>query len=463
MTKKSISNVFIWQLLGRFALQGIAFITVPVFTRIMTPSDYGQYAVYSSWLGILSLLIGLQTSGSIANAKVKYIESEYKQYLSSALTISFCSFVIVLITGIILKNWLGKILGFESYLIILMIIQSFFNYCYNFYLIILIQDKESKKNAIISTIVSASGTLLALLFVVKIDFSKYALKALGYAIPEVLIGFVCFILILVRGKSSFNGKYWSFCLNFSLPLILHGASLLIIAQSDRIMLKAFCGEASAGIYSVGYNLALIVSIIMSTFNTSWIPFYLEYEKQSNYEEIKHKSNNYIINFTTIVIGFILCCPEVFKLIAPEEYWSGINLLPIIATAYYFNFLYTFPGNFELCMEKTKHFSTATIIAAVINIVGNYCLIPNYGIIGAGIATLAAYIFLLFIHDFFARILIKEKKYPYSWKFYLFGMIPVLIMAILYYFLLNLVYLRWGVAIGLGIFLLNRFIKNKSVF
>lgn len=463
MAEKSISKVFIWQIVGKFALQGIAFLTVPFFTRMMSPTDYGQYAVYSSWLGIISLIIGLQTSGSIANAKVKYSELQYNEYLSSAITISFLSFLCVLFLGIIFREFLGSLLGFENYLIVIMIIQSFFNYAINYYLTVLIQEKESKKNALLSLTVSGSSTILAIIFIKNIDFTKYILKIFGYAIPEFTIGLVCFIILLYNGKVFIKKEYWSFCLRFSLPLILHGASLLIISQSDRIMLKYYCGEAFTGIYSVGYNLATIINVIMAAFNSTWIPFYYEYEKKNDYIQIKKKSMNYMFNFTIITLGFILCCPEVFKIIAPQDYWSGIQLLPIIAMAYFFNFLYTFPGNFEFFMEKTQYFSLATIIAAIINILGNFILIPKYNIVGAGISTLISYVFLLLIHDFFARVLIKDKKYIYSWMYYLQGMIPVMIVAVLYYFTLNLWIIRWSFAIFLGLVLLYRIIKNKSVY
>ena len=71
MASKSISKSVMWQLAGKFALQGIAFFTVPIFTRILSPEDYGYTALYSSWSTILSLIIGMQTSGSIGNARIK--------------------------------------------------------------------------------------------------------------------------------------------------------------------------------------------------------------------------------------------------------------------------------------------------------------------------------------------------------------------------------------------------------
>jgi O-antigen/teichoic acid export membrane protein len=90
--EKSISRVFVWQVAGKFVLQGISFFTAPVFTRLLTPSDYGQVAVYGAWVSLFSLFIGLQTRGSIANAKIKYNDDKIDAYLSSIMVISVISF-----------------------------------------------------------------------------------------------------------------------------------------------------------------------------------------------------------------------------------------------------------------------------------------------------------------------------------------------------------------------------------
>ena len=463
MKNKSITTVFLWQLLGKFAIQGISFLTVPMFTRIMTPTDYGLYAVYSSWLSFLSLFIGLQTSASIANAKIKYSFSDYKEYLSSVLSISFFSFLFIFIIAFVFRKKIGTTLGFNEYLVVFMVLQSFFNYCFNFYLTILMQDKNSKQNALYASLVSLSGTLLALVFVINFSYYKYVLKIFGYAIPIFISGLLSIFVIYKEGKKLFNRRYWSFCLTFSLPLIMHGAACIVLNQSDRIMLKTLQNESLTGIYSVAYNLALVINVIAIAANTAWIPFYYEYEKKDNYLQIREKFKNYLFNFTIITLGFTLCCPEVFKIIAPKGYWQGLQLLPIIALSYYFDFLYMFSVNFELYMEKVKYISSATIIAAVINIVGNYFLIPKYGIIGAGITTLYSYIFLLVFHDIVARFVIKEKEFFINITSYAKGFVPVSLMVCLYYFMLNLWYVRWSLAVILGIILLIRIIKNRGFF
>ena len=109
--KTSISNNATWQLIGKFFLQGIIFFTTPIFTRILTPADYGITSLFNTWVSICTLLIGLQTYGTIGNARLKFVKEEFNKYLSSILTISVISFVILLVVSICFGRSLSKIMG----------------------------------------------------------------------------------------------------------------------------------------------------------------------------------------------------------------------------------------------------------------------------------------------------------------------------------------------------------------
>ncbi|HEO6944949.1 TPA: oligosaccharide flippase family protein, partial [Streptococcus agalactiae] len=72
-TKKLLQSGFIYTL-GNLLVQGLAFITLPIYTRVISTEVYGQYSLYVAWMNIIMLFIGLQTSGSLSSARVKYGE-----------------------------------------------------------------------------------------------------------------------------------------------------------------------------------------------------------------------------------------------------------------------------------------------------------------------------------------------------------------------------------------------------
>jgi O-antigen/teichoic acid export membrane protein len=461
LKEKSISQVFIWQTAGRFILQGISFFTAPVFTRLLTPSDYGQVAVYGAWVSLSALFIGLQTHGSIANAKIKYNDDKMDAYLSSVMTLSVISFIIILSGGIIANKFLSEILGLRSDLVVLLIIQSFASFGIAFYTAKLIQYKQAEHSTVLSLLVSISSTVLAIIFLLSASENRYVVKIYANAIPTIIIGVVIVCLVFFKGRKAYDKTYWNFCLTLTLPLILHGAGGLVLSQSDRVMLQRMSGESVAGIYSFAYSVALVISILWMSFNTTWVPFYYEYKKNGQKDLLLLRANNYIMVFSILTMGFILLAPEVYRVMAPQEYWSGISLIPLIALAYYFNLLYSFPANYEFYNQKTKLISIGTILAAAINIVCNFLLIPEYAGIGAAIATLISFVFMFVFHEIIARFILRN--YDYKFTMYLKGLLPVIAVSVLFYVTQNLWYIRWGIGAVLGIYLLRRIIKNRAMF
>ncbi|GHV80069.1 flippase [Spirochaetia bacterium] len=459
--EKSITRVLIWQTAGRFILQGIGFITAPIFTRLLTPSDYGQIAVYTAWVSLCSLFVGLQTHGSIANAKIKYGDNKIDGYLSSIMTLSVISFAALLIISIVANGFFARLLGLRSDLVVLLVIQSFASFCIAFYTAKLIQYKQAERSTLLSLIVSLLSTGLSVGFLFLISENRYIVKIYTNAIPTVIIGSIIVFYVYIKGKRLFDKQYLKYCLSLTLPLILHGAGGLILSQSDRVMLQKMIGESSAGIYSFAYTVALVIFILWVSFNTTWVPFYYEYKKNNSVEMILLRTRNYTIVFSIVTMGFILLSPEVYRLMAPKEYWSGIQLIPLIAIAYYFNFLYAFPANFEFYNEKTKLISLGTIFAAIINVVCNFLLIPVYAGMGAAIATLISFVFLFAFHEIIARFVIK--KYENKFGIYCLGLLPIAMTVFLFYSLQDLWFIRWGIGLILGIYLLHRIIRRKAIF
>jgi O-antigen/teichoic acid export membrane protein len=459
--EKSISRVFIWQTAGRFILQGISFFTAPIFTRLLTPSDYGQVAVYGTWVSLCGLLVGLQTYGSIANAKITYGDDKIDAYLSSIMTISVISFIVILSGGIAANRFLSRVLNLRSDLVILLILQSFASFCISFYTMKLIQYKQAERSTLLSLLVSVSATALAIIFLLSVAENRYIVKIYAGAMPTIIIGFVIVCLVFFKGRKVYDKAYWNFCLTLTLPLIFHGAGGLVLSQSDRVMLQRMSGENAAGIYSFAYNVALVISILWVSFNTTWIPFYYEYKKNNQREVLLVRTKNYITVFSILTMGFMLLAPEVYRLMAPREYWPGISLIPFIALAYYFNFLYSFPANYEFYNAKTKLISIGTICAAMINIVCNLIFIPLYAGIGAAVATLISFVFLFVFHEIAARFIIRN--YDYKYTMYLKGLFSVILAAVTFYITQEFWYIRWGIGFVLGIYLLHRIIKNRAIF
>ncbi len=75
---------------------------------------------------------------------------------------------------------------------------------------------------------------------------------------QLAIGIVLFIINQKKGKKYFNKKYWLFAFKFNVALVPHYLSMMVLSQSERLMINKMCGSASAGIYSVAYNFPMLL-------------------------------------------------------------------------------------------------------------------------------------------------------------------------------------------------------------
>ena len=184
-------------------------------------------------------------------------------------------------------------------------------------------------------------------------------------------------------------------------------------------------SSEVAIYSFGYSLGSIVSIALMSMNTAWIPWFFEEKKRGNIDLIKKYKERYLMVGVFLTIGFLSIFPELVLIMGGSSYKSSRDFIVLIVISYFIMFLYTFPVNIQFYYENTRYIPIGTLLAAVINYVLNFVLIPIQGIYGAAVATVISYISLLIFHHIIAKI-----KYNYNELSFL-GYIILVVLVSLY--------------------------------
>ena len=442
--KLTLVNSALVYTIGTLLLKGINFFTLPIFTNLLTTTDYGITVMYTTWSGLFSILIGLGINGTVGVAKSNLEEEEYKEYLSSTLFLSTISFIIILFLYILFKNQFNYVIQISDSLLVIMIIQSFFSFVINFLLSIYTFEKEAKKYLYLSLLTTILNVIISIIWVISLNTDRYLGKIYGSAIVTISFGIIIYFNILIKGKKLICFKYWKYCLPIAIPIIFHNLSHLILNQVDRVMLQQWTNSSLVGIYSFTYNIGVMVNIIHMSINSAWVAWYFDALKEKMYAEIRDKVKIYIIIFTFFTAMFLLGSPEVIKLLSPKEYWIGIQLLPLIIIGYYFVFLYTFAVNYEFYIKKTSIIAIGSIVAAIMNILVNIIMIPKIGVSGAAVATMVAYFTLFIIHEFIVRVIFKHKDFPF--KYYINSILIIFIITNIVYLFLDKFIIRWSILI-----------------
>jgi len=121
MSKNKLLSSSLAYTIGNLLIQGLSFITLPIYTRVMTQEDYGNYNLYTSWVSIFTIFIGLQISGSFSIAKIKY-EQDFVNYIRTSTSVATIFFVLFSIVSLIFHDFLENLLGFSIGILIFILL-----------------------------------------------------------------------------------------------------------------------------------------------------------------------------------------------------------------------------------------------------------------------------------------------------------------------------------------------------
>lgn len=441
MNKRSGTLASLLYLIGNIFTKALAFLTIPIFTRMLTVAEYGVVNTYNSWATIAAVLVELSLYNSFRVAFVEKRE-KFEEYCGSVVRLGglLCSASLVIATCAILC--VPRLRSY-SWMIYCCLIQSFAMFCITSMSTKYMMEFQYKKRAFYMIVPNILCVGFALLLMCLLPGNRLFARIVGYVAVYVLIA--CFVLASFR-KVPTNTGYWKEALLFSLPLVLHGLSLVVLSSSDRIMITALAGAEQSGIYSLMYNVGLIAAAVSSALEGIWIPWFSKMLKKRRIDLINEKATYLIENISVVVIGVMLVAPETVRLMADERYWQGIPMLIPIALASYVMFLYDLAVNVEYQCHATKQIAVNTITAAVLNIILNAVFIPIYGAHAAAYTTLASYLLSMVVHYCVARRFFSDifpvKKYA-VYLFLVFG------SGILCALLLDWPFVRWAIAIVLA--------------
>lgn len=382
-------------IIGNIVLKGVVFLTLPIFSRLLMPSDFGIYNNYLAYEGILSSIIGLGLYSSVKKAYYDF-KKDFNSYFSSILSLIFIVYIALILSSAVFMDFFVQFTGFDFYIIILLISHSFGSAIIQIFGSKLNSEFKYKEYIFISALNSIIniGLSIALIFILE---NRAVARIIGSAFPFIIIGLFLLVFSYIKGKSFFNKKFWKYGLIMGLPLIPHVVSQYILNQSDRLMISNMIGDTESGIYSFCYNICTILFIVYSSIDASWTPRTYEQFENRHADIVVNSSKRLVYFSLTLYIGFICIAPDVYKIMGVEEYWDGINIIVPLSLSMFFYFLYYLPVNLEYYYKKTLFVSLGTILAAALNIILNYFLIPIYGYMAAAYTTLISYFVMFFAH------------------------------------------------------------------
>lgn len=459
---KSLSPVAkapIWYAFCSILQNGINFLTLPIFTELLTTEQYGLFTVYQSWMAILVIFTTLNLQyGGFNNAMVKY-EQKREEYIASMQgLVLLLNFIFLLLYLIFRRPW-NSMTGLPGIIMMAMFLEMTFTPALGFW-----SGKkrfEYKYRAVIAITVAMSfANPVVSVIAVMLSEDRGVVKVVAAALVNALFCFGIFIHNQYRGRKLFVKEYWKYALSFNLPLIPYYLSQMIFNQSDRIMINNMVGADKAAIYGVVYSCSVMIVFVINAINNAFVPWTYEQLGKKNYTELAKVSNGLSVFIGAVLLAVMLAAPEIIRLMTPAEYYEGIWVMPPIVCSLFFLFQAQLFINVEFYEEKKKYLVLGSIFSAVLNVGLNYWLIPIFGYMVTGYTTLAAYVVFSAANYYFMRKINQEAKASvYDMRFLVFFSVVMLAASGVILMSYYSIWLRAALLMGM---LLIAFIFRKKL-
>lgn len=397
----------LWFLVCAFLQRGISFITTPVFTRLMNPTEYGQYSVFNSWMGILSVIVTLNLYCGVYTRGLVKFEDQRKEFSSSlqglTLTLVLCWMIIYLL----FNDFWNQIFSLTTIQTVLMFQIMWTSAVFSFWSMEQRVDFKYRSLVVVTLAVSIAKPVLGIILVSHAQ-DKVTARIAGLAIVELITYSGFFFSQLVGGKKFYSYKYWKHALEFNIPLIPHYLSTSVLNSADRIMIGRMVDQSSAGIYSLAYAVSMIMTVLNTAIMQTLEPWLYKKIKEKRWQDISGIAYPAFILVAFVNLVLIAFAPEAVAIFAPTEYYEAVYLIPPIAMSVFFMFSYTFFAAFEFYYQKTKSIAMATSVGAILNIILNYIFINWFGYYAAAYTTLVCYVVYAASHFVLMREICRRQ-------------------------------------------------------
>lgn len=388
----------------------------------MVPSEYGKLSLINSAISILFVFLSFNSQNAFSNRFMRD-HSDFGSYLFSNLLflIPFQITVLVLSPFFLeyLSPWFGITANDLFWILVICSLLSLF-YIYTSYLQ---SARLSKEFSALNVIGKVSEIVLIFVFAILLIDNQYLSKIYAQLIVVVFSLLIVIPRLFDLIEVKFNAKYVKDAVFFAVPLIPHVLANSLLSQADRFLINSNMGAAAAGIYSFSYNLGMAIVVVIMAWNSSWQPKLYESIKEGKSSAIRNVSVNVSIVIIYFSVLLIMFSQEIVQVFSSSEYYSSIDIIPIIVIGNALIYVYIVYANFAFYAKKSLYISIATAFALIVNICLNLLLIPAFGIKGAAWATVLAYAILCLCHFYSSTYIIKLNVV--SFRFFVFFLLSLL--------------------------------------
>ena len=382
---------------GIVASKLASFIMLPVYTRYLTPADYGVLELLSMTIDVIGTVAGIGLSASIFKFYADFQpKGEEKQIISTAGIAALAIACVTAGLGLLFSPMLSRAVFDHG-------IGSDPLYFRLFFLIYLVQTAEMvpllllrARHESVAFVAASVGKLVAMLTMNIIFVVVLRMGVLGVLISNLAVSAVSATALtsyaIWRTGPHFSRQKFMMMARFGYPMVFWLLSNFVLVFSDRYFLNHYSGPAVVGIYSLAYKFAFVLTAFAFTpFQMVWEPQRFALARGERASEIYARVFTYLnVALGGMALVMALYVMDLLRVMAAPAFLPAYRLVPLILAAQVIYHWTAFCNVGLFLRDKTRVLARLSVVAVVAVLALNILLIPRFGVWGAAVATLGGY-------------------------------------------------------------------------
>ncbi|WP_207063728.1 oligosaccharide flippase family protein [Motiliproteus sp. SC1-56] len=393
--------------------RGLALLLIPLYTRVLTPAEYGSFDLLMVFAAVINLTVALEVSQALARFYPDSSESQQRRYASSAFWFAAACYGLFVILALSFHAPLSRLVMGQNGLEWSFILGVLYIGTNGLFYLVHNQFRwslRSRSYALISLLVTSVTTLISvwLAYFLTMGIDGLLIGMLSGTVVGLLAG-----LWGLRNRIGwvFDWNYLRRMLAFSAPLVPSGVAVWLSTYIDRMMVNYYLSVDDVGIYGMGVRLASVATLLMVGFQGALTPLiYRHYKEIQTPAALARIFRLFVALALLLWTTVSLFATGLIELLTTPQYYASHSIVVYLLPAVLLAQMYIFTPGIGIA-KKTHWFLWINAGGAVTNLFFNWILIPLWGIKGAAVATLASYLVV-----FIAFLLVGQRLYyvPHSW-------------------------------------------------
>ena len=387
--------------LGGLLPQLLNFLLLPLYTRFLTPEDYGIADLVSAAGAVLVIFLRFGVTGAVTRFYFDHKEGEALDRYTSTVTVFLALWGLGV--GVALSLF-GRPLftvalpGVPFPYVLLGLWTAVLGIFPELQQRLLQAREHSRTHMFLTLGQFATGLVLTVVFVVALEMGVWGILLAQFlataGVFVVAVGYLVRFWTLDLSRAMLADS-----LRYGLPMLPHHLFTWLMSYVNRLILNGLATTAAVGVYGIATRFASPLTLIFSAMNAAWVPVYFSHRKTtegSGTAEISRTVTHLFLLMTWATLGVAVLAPDLIVLLIPPEYHGANDIAAVLALGAFLRGLYFLVVSAIFYAKVTWLVPLATAIGAAVNIGGNYLLIPHLGAVGSAWATVATNLVLLAI-------------------------------------------------------------------